>query len=122
VNAKNLNLTYWITNASFCVMMAISAALYLLNPEFKHRFAPLGFPPYFRVELAIFKFAGVAVLLLPFPRLFKEWAFAGFFIDLISAFIAHLASGDGWKKAMSPLSVAVLLAISYVAYNSMGRR
>jgi len=96
--------------------------LYLTNIGFKERFGHLGFPSYFRIELALFKLAGVVVLLLPFPRFLKEWAFAGFFIVLLSAFIAHLASGDGLKKAMAPVSVAVLLAASYMVFSMMGRK
>ena len=122
MTTKSLNLTYWIATSTFCLMMAASSVLYLTSIGFKERFAHLGFPSYFRVELALFKLAGVAVLLLPFPRFLKEWAFAGFFIVLLSAFIAHLASGDGTKKAMAPVSVTVLLAVSYIVFSMMGRK
>ena len=122
MTTKSLNLTYWITTSTFCLMMAASGVLYLTSIGFKERFAHLGFPSYFRIELALFKLAGVAVLLLPFPRFLKEWAFAGFFIVLLSAFIAHLASGDGPKKAMAPVSMTVLLAVSYIVFSMMGRK
>lgn len=72
------------------------------------------------MELAILKLAGAAVLLLPFPDFLKEWAFAGFFIVLASALIAHLAIGDGLKKSMSPISVTVILALSYVIFRFWG--
>jgi hypothetical protein len=116
---KSLNLTYWITTSAFCLMMAASGVLYLTSIGFKERFAHLGFPSYFRVELALFKLTGAVVLLLPLPRFVKEWAFAGFFIVLLSAFVAHLASGDGLKKAMASVWMAVLLAASYMSF-SMG--
>jgi hypothetical protein len=119
---KSLSLTYLITTSTFCLMMAASGVLYLTSAGFKERFAHLGFPSYFRVELAVFKLAGVIVLLLPFPRFLKEWAFAGFFIILASAFSAPLARGDGLKKAIAPVSVAVLLAVSYIVFSIMGRK
>jgi hypothetical protein len=122
MTTKSLNLTYWITTSAFCLMMAASGALYLTSIGFKERFAHLGFPSYFRVELALFKLAGVVVLLLPLPRFLKEWAFAGFFIVLLSAFVAHLASGDGLKKAMAPVSMAVLLTVSYMVFSMIGRK
>jgi hypothetical protein len=115
-------MTHWLSTIPFALMMAISGVLYLVDPRFKERFTHLGLPSYFRVELAIFKFAGAAVLLLPFPDFLKEWAFAGFFIVLASAFIAHLASGDGLKKSMSPISVTVILALSYVTFRLLGHR
>jgi len=46
------------------------------------------------------------------PRI-KEWAYAGFAIDLASALIAHLALGDGaaaWSWAAGTL---VLWGLSY---------
>ena len=122
MTTKWLNLTYWITTSAFCLMMATSGVLYLTSIGFKERFAHLGFPSYFRVELALFKLAGVVVLLLPLPRFLKEWAFAGFFIVLLSAFVAHLASGDGLKKAMAPVSMAVLLTVSYMVFSMIGRK
>jgi hypothetical protein len=60
MTAKPLNLIYWITTSTFCLMMAASGVLYLTSIGFKERFAHLGFPSYFRVELALFKLAGVA--------------------------------------------------------------
>ena len=58
-------------------------------------FTHLGFPAYFRVELAWAKLLGVVLLLAPVPARLKEWAYAGFAINLVSALIAHLAVGDG---------------------------
>jgi hypothetical protein len=52
----------------------------------------------------------------------EEWAFAGFFIVLASAFIAHLATGDGVKKAIAPISVSAVLALSYVAFRLLGHK
>jgi uncharacterized membrane protein YphA (DoxX/SURF4 family) len=83
-------------------------------------FVHLGFPSYFRIELAVFKLAGVAVLLLPlWPRCLKEWAYAGFFITLISAFIAHISSGDGPSRFMSPVVFGVVLICSYLTSKKM---
>ena len=54
-------------------------------------FTHLGFPDYFRVELAWAKLLGVVLLLAPVPARLKEWAYAGFAITLGSALIAHFA-------------------------------
>ena len=46
------------------------------------------------VELAIAKIIGALVLVFPFfGSNMKEWAYAGFGITLISAFVAHASIG-----------------------------
>jgi hypothetical protein len=68
-------------------------------------FTNLGFPDYFRVELAWAKLLGVVLLLAPVPARLKEWAYAGFAITIGSALIAHFAVGDGpeaWALRRAP--------------------
>ena len=90
-----IKITYWTTTGIFSVMMLASAVMYFTMPAMDETFEHLGFPAYFRIELGVFKIAGAAALLLPVSPRSKEWAYAGFFITLVSAFIAHSASGDG---------------------------
>jgi DoxX-like family len=76
-------------------------------------FTHLGFPAYFRVELSWAKLLGVILLLAPVPSRLKEWAYAGFAINLASALIAHFSLGDGpgvWSWAAG---TAVILGFSY---------
>jgi uncharacterized membrane protein YphA (DoxX/SURF4 family) len=113
MNAKALKITYWTTTGIFSAMMLFSAFLYLTGPQMEEAFRHLGFPSYFRVELALFKIIGVVFLLFPLSNRLKEWAYAGFFITLISAFTAHFCSGDGPDKYMAPVIFAVILLASY---------
>ncbi len=77
---------------------------------FKH----LGFPDYFRVELAIAKLIGAIVLTLPFfKERVKEWAYAGFSITFISATFAHVSVHDEMGKIIAPLIIFLLLLTSY---------
>ena len=49
----------------------------------------------FRMELSLAKLVGVVVLLVPMiPARLKEWAYAGFAINLVSAMIAHASISD----------------------------
>src|SRR5499426_1879301 len=86
---------FWIVTALFCLQMGFTAYAQLRLPQVAEMFAHLGFPGYFRVELAWAKLLGVALLLAPVPSRLKEWAYAGFAIILVSALIAHFAIGDG---------------------------
>jgi hypothetical protein len=80
----------------------------------------LGFPDYFRVELTIFKVLGGIVLILPMvPRRVKEWAYAGFAINFISATVANWVVYGFGSFAVLPLILVVMLVISYVTYNKI---
>ena len=103
---------FWITTAVFSLWMLFTAYWELWAPAAAQTFTQLGFPAhFFRAELSLAKAAGVAILLLPTPQRLKEWAYAGFAINLGSAFTAHLATGQG---APAPSAVAgAILALSY---------
>ena len=90
-----ITVAYWIVTALFCLQMSFTAYAQLRLPQVAEAFTHLGFPAYFRVELSWAKLLGVVLLLAPVPARLKEWAYAGFAIDLASALIAHLAVGDG---------------------------
>jgi hypothetical protein len=106
-------IVYWIATALFCLEMGFTAWYMLAGPAGAEAIARLGFPPYFRIELAWAKLIGLAVLLAPAPAPLKEWAYAGFAINLASALIAHLSMGDG-PDALAPSALtSVLWAVSY---------
>ena len=47
------------------------------------------------------------------PRL-REWAYAGFTINLIGATASHLLAGDGLAHAITPAALLLPLAVSHV--------
>ncbi|MEO5925135.1 MAG: DoxX family protein [Bryobacteraceae bacterium] len=107
---------YWIATGLFCLQMGFTAYAQLSLPQVAEAFAHLGFPDYFRVELSCAKFLGIALLLAPVPSVFKEWAYAGFAITLVSALIAHLSVGDGLDAWGWAAGTAVLWALSYYSW------
>ncbi|GAA3973056.1 DoxX family protein [Pedobacter ginsengiterrae] len=117
MNTKTIKITYWISTAIVSLMMIFSSYSYFTNPEVKQGFQHLGFPDYFRVELAIAKILGAIILLAPIKEQVKEWAYAGFAITFISAFIAHSASGDPINNRIGPIVFLVVLALSYFTYH-----
>lgn len=101
-------------------MMLFSVYNYLFVEEVKAAFVHLGFPDYLRIELAVAKFLGALVLLIPnLPGRLKLFAYFGFSINLISAFIAHAASGDPVPNIAMPLIFLVVLAISYFYHDKL---
>ena len=105
---------YWIVTALFCLQMGFTAYAQLRLPQVAEMFTHLGFPDYFRVELSWAKLVGVVLLLAPVPARLKEWAYAGFAIDLGSALIAHLSVGDGPEAWGWAAGTGVLWGLSYV--------
>ena len=92
--------------------MSIAHAAPLMN-ALKH----LGYPEYFANILGVGKVVGLIVFLAPGMPRFKEWAYAGFSITVLSACYSHFSSGDG-LLALEPL----LTFVALVAYSiSPGR-
>jgi hypothetical protein len=114
MNTKSKTISYWVSTGLLSLMMLFAGYSYLMAPESVEGFRKIGFPDFFRIELAIAKIIGVAALLLPIPQRIKEWAYAGFGITFISAFITHLSVGDPIGKAFAPVVAFAILAASYL--------
>ena|SRR6266700_655575 len=113
---KTLKIVYRISTAIVAIMMIYAAWSYLTNDQVKQAFIHLGFPGYFRIELAVAKMIGAIALLAPFKKRIKEWAYAGFAIVFISALIAHLSSGDPASVYIMPVIFLFILLVSYLSY------
>ena len=109
-------LAYWIPTVLLGLMMTMSGLMAVTRqPPAVEGYTHLGYPLYFLTILGTAKLLGVATLLVPgLPRL-KEWAYAGFLINLVSAVASHLAVGDPPGESVMPL---ILLAVLFVSWQS----
>ena len=114
--SRTIVIGFWLATALFCLQIGFTAYAQLRLPQVAEAFTRLGFPDYFRVELAWAKLFGVVLLLAPVPARLKEWAYAGFAITLGSALIAHLAVGEGPEAWGWAAGTGVLWALSYVLW------
>jgi DoxX-like family len=117
--SKGLVIGFWVVTAMFCLQIGFTAYAQLRLPQVAEAFVHLGFPAYFRVELAWAKVLGVVLLLAPVPARLKEWAYAGFAITLVSALIAHFAVGDGPEAWGWAAGTAVLWMLSYFLWRRL---
>ena len=128
--SKGLVACFWIFTALFCLEMSFTAYYELLRlPEAAQAFTRLGFSAAsFRVELSWAKVVGVAALLMPIiPArgviyVIKEWAYAGFAINLVSALIAHLSIGDRPAAIVPSAATSVLWGFSYFFWRRLQTR
>ncbi|NOK15575.1 DoxX family protein [Corallococcus carmarthensis] len=120
--SKGLIIGFWLATALFCFEIGFTAYAQLSLKEAAEGFTHLGFPGYFRVELALAKILGVVVLLAPVSARLKEWAYAGFAFNLVSALIAHFAVGDGPEAWGFAAVTSVLWVISYVLWHQLQAR
>jgi hypothetical protein len=111
---KSTTILFWIFTTLFCLEMCFTA-YYEILPQGAQAFARLGFANGdFRFELSLAKILGAAVLLIPaVPARLKEWAYAGFAINLVSAIIAHSSITDRPLAFVPSTLTGVLWAVSY---------
>jgi hypothetical protein len=116
---KTTKIIYWITTGIICLFslgaiqmnsqMAIDGANHLLIPR------------YLGIEASVGQLIGLVLLIIPaVPKRFKEWAYVGFGIMYITAFIAHIAVGDPIVPygLMALLFFAILLG-SYISFHKL---
>ena len=111
---RGIVIGFWVVTVLLCLQMGFTAYAQLTLPQVAEAFTRLGFPGYFRVELALAKLLGIALILAPVPARLKEWAYAGFAFTLGSALLAHLAVGDGPEAWGFAAGTSVLWGLSYV--------
>ncbi|MGA8528334.1 MAG: DoxX family protein [Acidobacteriaceae bacterium] len=117
---KAIPLLFWVFTGLFCLEMSFTA-YYELLPQGAQAFARLGFANgAFRYELSLAKLVGAAVLLVPMiPARLREWAYAGFAINLVSAVIAHSSISDRPLAFVPSTLTSVLWAASYFSWRRL---
>lgn len=120
ISMKKDKLIYWSSTGIIAAVMLWSAINFSFNEEMKGAFAHFGLPGWFRIELTIAKILGALVLMIPMvPDRIKEFAYFGFGLTLVSAPVAHLASGDSLTLVIGHLSFLVILGVSYFHFNKL---
>src|ERR1700753_4302249 len=105
---KTIKILYWVFTVIIVGLMVFSAiSSFIPNPQGAEVAKHIGYPLYLFKFLAVAKILGAIAILAPgFPRL-KEWAYAGYFFDLLGAVVATWAmTGFGWH-VLAPVLVMV---------------
>jgi hypothetical protein len=77
----------------------------------------LGYPTYFAYVIIAFKILGSIALTIPsLPRRVKEWTYAGFAFNFISAAASHVVVDGFTFVSFFPLIILAIAVVSYVTY------
>ena len=111
---KSTKITYWITTGIIFLFEGLMPALTSHTDLAVEGIRHLGYPDYFRVLLTFFKVAGALALIIPFIKNpFKEWAYAGMFINLIGASVSCAVMGFEKQHVIMPLVVLAFVIASW---------
>jgi len=104
---------YWFYTGLLAGYLLLSTWSYVFSAAAIEGLRDLGFPDFFRWQLAILKVLAAGVLLLPgLPLARKEWAYAGVAFFIITAIVAHAAHRDGWIMTLINLLLLALVFLS----------
>ncbi len=115
---KRDRIIFWVATTLIVLFEGVMPAFTFQSELAKEGIRHLGYPEYFGVYLAAFKVLGAITLIIPrISWRLKEWAYAGFAIDFISATISHVVIDGPVAMSFFPLIVLAVLAVSYVFYH-----
>lgn len=103
---------YWLASGLLAIGMLQSGVFSIMRTkEWVDLVTGLGYPVYFLTLIGVWKILGVIVILIPGFKLFKEWAYAGFFFAMTGALVSHMAMGDYAVKAIAGPSFQILFIV-----------
>jgi hypothetical protein len=110
---KTNKIVFYVSTGLFTLLMLFSASMYLFNhEEIVQMFTGFGYPSYIVYPLAGAKILGLVALWFFQKKRIVEWAYAGFFFNVVLAFFAHYMIGDG--EQMGAVIALVLVMTSYI--------
>lgn len=118
---KTTKITYWIITGLLCAFFAFDGVGGVLQVEAgKESLRALGYTSFYVLTMiGAAKLLGVIALLQPkFPRL-KEWAYAGFVINVLGAAVSWIFVRGPAFNSILPLVFLALILWSYCLWKKM---
>lgn len=116
---KSINIAYWIITPLFSAFMIFSSVggLALDEQTVAYLHDHMGYPLYFIKIISLAKILGAVAILLPVPARVKEWAYFGFFIDLVVAVLSFVALGDPIAMWTPMFLFIGVLIVAYILHH-----
>jgi len=120
---KTTKITYWTATIIIFLLDGLMPALTSNTELAKQGISHLGYPDYFRVLLTVFKIIGAILLIVPAVKgRVKEWAYAGFSFNFVSAAVSHWVVDGFDGQVIFPIVAFAILAVSYVSYTKLNSK
>lgn len=117
---KKNKIIFWTATIIIFLFETVMPALTFNTELAKSGISHLGFPAYFGTLLITFKILGGFALIIPsVPARVKEWAYAGFGFNFISASVAHAAVDGVDFQTFFPLIIFGILIASYISWHKL---
>jgi hypothetical protein len=117
---KKAKIIFWVTTGIIFLGEGVIPAFTSTSSLAIQGITSLGYPIYFVTLLTVFKVIGALALIIPAVKgRYKEWAYAGFGIDFICAFVSIWAVGGFSSALILPAFAMILLILSYRNYHTM---
>lgn len=114
-------LLFWIPNGLLLLMMVGSGVMYFASPaQVAEVFTQLQYPVYTMYFNATAKILGGIAIAFPFPRVLKDFAYAGYLYIILLALQATYMTMPLQNVALMPAFV-VLWALAYWSYVKLGQ-
>jgi hypothetical protein len=105
---------YWLATSVIIFVEGIGNVATFNQQYAKEIVYDLGYPEYFRVAMSALKLMGVIILIVPkIPAWIKEWAYAGFFINTLFAFVSYWSVKGVGEDLVFPVFVMTSLLVSH---------
>lgn len=115
---KTTKIIYWVTTSIICLFA--SMAIFMNSDMAIDGTKKLGIPRWLGLEVSIGQLIGLVLLIVPMvPARIKEWAYVGFGIMYLTAFIAHIAVGDPINNSIMAIVFFGLLLLSYTSFHKL---
>ena len=106
---KIQKIIYWIATIALSVIMLYSSQMYFFKTEMiEGFFKSFNYPTYIVIPLAILKVLGVVMVLWRKSAWLTEWAYAGFFFDVVLATAAHYHAGHGLGLSFYAIPIVLI--------------
>lgn len=117
---KSIRIVYWIFTILFSLFMLFSGISELIGTESGNALiVSLGYPLYLNMILGVAKILGSIAIIQTKWKTIKEWAYAGFSIDIIGASLSFAFVGAGFFATLMPLAFLVVMFVSYVMWKKL---
>jgi hypothetical protein len=110
---RRARIVYWVTTLLFLAFMLLGAVSEVLQTEGAQKLlASLHYPVYLNYILGIAKIVGALVIVQWRYKTIKEWAYAGFTIDILGA-----AASTYFVEGIAPaIFTSVFLVLPFLSY------